>query len=107
PPRCVVSQPRPAHSTNLARGRLTRYRRLNHMRRLLTTAALAGLILAAALPSAADARIYVRVGPPRAIVETRVVAPGPQHVWITGYHRWDGAAYVWVPGRWELPPRGR
>ena len=77
------------------------------MSRLLATAALAGLILAAALPSAADTRIYVRVGPPRAIVETRVVAPGPRHVWIAGYHRWDGAAYVWVPGAWQSPPRAR
>ena len=25
-------------------------------------------------------------------------------MWIAGYHRWDGQAYVWVPGRWELPP---
>ncbi len=75
------------------------------MRRLLATAALAVLILASALPALADTRVYVRVGPPRAIVETRVVAPGPHHVWIAGCHRWDGAAYVWVPGRWELPPR--
>ncbi len=73
------------------------------MRRLLATAALAVLILASALPALADTRVYVRVGPPRAIVETRVVAPGPHHAWIAGYHRWDGAAYVWVPGRWELP----
>jgi len=77
------------------------------MRRLLATAALAVLILASALPALADTRVYVRVGPPRAIVETRVVAPGPHHAWIAGYHRWDGAAYVWVPGRWELPPAGR
>jgi WXXGXW repeat (2 copies) len=24
---------------------------------------------------------------------------------INGYHRWDGSAYVWAPGRWEMPPR--
>jgi hypothetical protein len=28
-------------------------------------------------------------------------------VWIAGYHRWDGRAYVWVPGHWALPPRPR
>jgi hypothetical protein len=22
-----------------------------------------------------------------------------------GYHRWDGGRYLWVPGRWERPPR--
>jgi|SRR5215813_12201518 len=71
------------------------------MKRLLAT-----IVLATALaPAAAQAaRVYVRVGPPAAIVETRVVAPSPRHIWIAGYHRWDGNAYVWVPGRWELPP---
>jgi hypothetical protein len=53
------------------------------------------------------AEVVVRVGPPRAIVEHRVVRPSPRHVWIAGYHRWDGRAYVWEPGRWELPPRER
>ena len=24
---------------------------------------------------------------------------------LGGYHRWTGTAYVWVPGRWALPPR--
>jgi hypothetical protein len=51
------------------------------------------------------AEVVVRVGPPAAIVETRPVAPGPNYVWIAGYHRWDGNAYAWVPGRWDVPPR--
>ena len=51
------------------------------------------------------AEVVVQVGPPRAIVEHRVPRPGPRHVWIAGYHRWDGHAYVWEPGRWEVPPR--
>ena len=51
------------------------------------------------------AQVVVRVRPPAAIVETRPVRPGPNHIWIGGYHRWDGHAYVWVPGQWELPPR--
>jgi hypothetical protein len=50
-------------------------------------------------------RVYVRVGPPAPIVETRVVAPGPGYVWIPGYHTWDGRAYVWRPGRWDRGPR--
>jgi hypothetical protein len=53
------------------------------------------------------AEVVVRVGPPRAIVERRSERPSPRHVWIVGYHRWDGRAYVWEPGRWELPPRER
>ena len=56
---------------------------------------------------AVNAEVIVRVGPPRAIVETRPLRPGPNFVWIDGYHRWDGNAYVWVPGRWEAPPRPR
>ncbi|MFC5863107.1 hypothetical protein ACFPT7_12445 [Acidicapsa dinghuensis] len=65
------------------------------------------LILAAALLPAASsfAQVVVRVGPPAPIVERRPVAPGPGFVWIDGYHRWDGARYVWVPGRWDRPPR--
>ena len=52
-------------------------------------------------------RLYVRVGPPAPIVETRIVAPAPGYVWIPGYHNWSGSAYVWVPGRWDRPPRAR
>ena len=51
------------------------------------------------------AEVVVRIVPPAAIVETRPVRPGPNFVWIAGYHRWENNAYVWVPGRWEAPPR--
>ena len=50
-------------------------------------------------------RVYVRVAPPRARVEVRTIAPSARHVWIGGFHRWDGKAYVWIPGRWDLRPR--
>jgi hypothetical protein len=63
---------------------------------------------AAALTFSASAEeVIVRVAPPARIVETRPVAPGRGYVWVDGCHRWNGAAYVWVPGRWELPPRPR
>lgn len=55
--------------------------------------------------SSAFAQVVVRVAPPAPIVEVRPVAPSPRHVWIGGYHRWDGHRYVWVGGRWALPPR--
>jgi hypothetical protein len=77
------------------------------MRKSLAVAALAAVTLVAAVPGRADARIYVRIGPPAPVAEVRAVAPGPRHVWIPGYHRWDGSAYVWVGGRWDLPPAGR
>jgi hypothetical protein len=53
----------------------------------------------------AQAEVIVQVAPPRAIVEHRVERPSREHVWIGGYHRWDGRAYVWEPGRWDRPPR--
>jgi hypothetical protein len=67
---------------------------------------LMGLVFASALVfNAGAAEVVVRVAPPVAIVETRGSAPGPGYVWIGGYHRWDGAAYAWAPGRWDAPPR--
>ena len=80
------------------------------VRRFLNTA-FAAAVLAASLSACTTAapygRVYVRVGPPAPIFETRVVAPGPGYVWIEGYHSWDGRAYVWVPGRWDRAPRAR
>lgn len=67
--------------------------------------ALAALLAFTLLPAASNAQVYVRIGPPAPIVEHRPVAPGPGFVWIAGYHRWDGERYVWVPGRWDRPPR--
>lgn len=63
------------------------------------------LMLAISLaPAASFAQVVVRVGPPAPIVERHGPRPGPGFVWISGYHRWDGAHYVWVPGRWDRPP---
>lgn len=78
---------------------------MKRARVLLPAAGFLALVLSADLGEAARRRVYVRVGPPRARVEVRTVAPSPRHVWIGGFHRWDGRAYVWVPGRWELGPR--
>jgi hypothetical protein len=67
---------------------------------------IATLASALALTSA-HAQVVVRVAPPAPIVET-VPPPPPEHadwVWHGGYHRWDGTGYVWVPGRFEEPPR--
>jgi hypothetical protein len=71
--------------------------------RLSVAAAVLGAMLAASAAEAA--RVYVSIAPPAPIVEVQTVAPGPGHVWVAGYHRWDGHAYIWVPGRWALPPR--
>jgi hypothetical protein len=55
----------------------------------------------------AEAQVTVQIGPPRPLAERRVPAPGPGYVWTPGYHRWDGRAYLWVPGAWVRPPRPR
>ena len=76
--------------------------RLSGSRITLAAAVLAGFL--AIPPPLEAARVYVTVAPPAPIVEVRVVAPSPKHVWIAGFHRWNGTAYVWVPGRYVLPP---
>jgi len=72
------------------------------MRKKILSCLFAGCLMAG---GAMAAEVIIRVAPPRAVVEQRLVAPGPGYVWVGGYHRWDGRAYIWVPGRWELPPR--
>jgi WXXGXW repeat (2 copies) len=59
---------------------------------------------AVAPPPPPDA-VFVDATPPTAVVEVRGELPGPDYIWINGYHRWDGRAYVWVGGRWERRPR--
>jgi len=67
---------------------------------------LTGLVFAGALLfSAGAAEIVVRIAPPHVLIERRPPRPSREHVWISGYHRWDGNAYVWNGGRWEQPPR--
>jgi hypothetical protein len=69
---------------------------------------LIGFAFAAALTfSAAAADIVVRIRPPRAVSERRTRPPSRNHVWVSGYHRWDGNAYAWSPGRWEQRPHSR
>ena len=69
---------------------------------------LMGLFFAGALAfSAMAADIVIRLAPPRAVIERREPRPSRNHVWVSGYQRWDGNAYSWNRGRWEQPPRPR
>ncbi|MGE5243818.1 MAG: hypothetical protein ACM3SQ_06295 [Betaproteobacteria bacterium] len=52
-------------------------------------------------------RVYVRVRPPAPVVDVRAAVPGPGYVWVPGFYRWSGGAYVWERGRWARPPRAR
>ena len=70
------------------------------------SAALAAGITAttACAPALPPDAVYVRLAPPAAQVEVIGTAPGPNYLWINGYQRWDGSAYVWNSGRWEQRP---
>jgi outer membrane lipoprotein SlyB len=41
--------------------------------------------------------------PPPPPVETVVVAPGPDYIWVGGEWEWNGG-WVWVGGHWGYPP---
>jgi len=77
--------------------------RRNDVRKLILSA----MLMVGAGIGVSQAQIVVKVRPPRAVVERRSARPSRQHVWVRGYHRWDGKAYVWERGRWEAPPRPR
>jgi hypothetical protein len=52
--------------------------------------------------------VIIRSAPPpprREYVDERH-RPSRDAVWLAGYWRYDGRAYVWMPGRWDTPPRG-
>jgi hypothetical protein len=59
--------------------------------------------------AAPGGRLYVVVAPPPppVVVEARLVAPGQGYSWVAGHHRWDGRAYLWMPGTWVRSPRPR
>lgn len=46
---------------------------------------------------------YIQQAPPPPPVETVVVAPGPDYVWIGGEWVWNGG-WFWVGGHWGYPP---
>jgi hypothetical protein len=67
---------------------------------------LSGLLgVALCMGSLHAADIVVKLRPPAVRVEHRTARPSARHVWVSGYHRWDGNAFVWESGRWEVPPR--
>jgi WXXGXW repeat (2 copies) len=50
------------------------------------------------------ARVVVGFGPPVAVVEPIPAPPAPGYIWQPGYWAWNGAQYVWVPGRYVVAP---
>ena len=67
---------------------------------------LLGFVFAGVLVfSAVASDVVIRIAPPRVLVERRSRPPSRNHVWVSGYHRWDGNAYAWQPGSWQPRPR--
>ncbi len=73
------------------------------MKKLSLKLAASLLIVAPAL-SFGGGRLVIRVKPPRARVEVRTRAPGPNHIWISGRWTWSKGKYVWVSGAWVKRP---
>ena len=55
-------------------------------------------------PAPQASAMVVAEPPPPMPVETVVVAPGPGYVWVGGEWIWN-SRWLWVSGRWCLPPR--
>jgi len=61
--------------------------------------------LTAALAGAA-AEVIIKTAPPAPVSVAVVgVAPSARHVWIPGYYKGVNGRYVWVSGKWIVPPR--
>jgi YXWGXW repeat-containing protein len=76
------------------------------MKKLCLGVCLVGGLLAAC---AADAHVRTRtamvmVGPPAPRVEIVPPPPRASVVWVSGYWRWGGRVYRWVPGHYVVPP---
>jgi hypothetical protein len=60
----------------------------------------------AALSTAQAAQVYVNIAPPAPEAEVMPAPPpGPPMEWRSGFWRWNGTQYVWMPGRYVYPPR--
>lgn len=78
------------------------------------SAALLRVFIALSACGLGASRLAAQAGtPPPSIVDRPLTPPSndspdeqpsSQHVWIPGHWRWGQGSYVWVAGRWELPP---
>lgn len=63
------------------------------------------LSLGFSLATAYAEEIVVKERPPADLIDNRGNPPDKDHVWIDGYHKWDGRVFVWVPGHWDTRPQ--
>lgn len=76
------------------------------MNKFLAAIILAGAgVLGACVTAPPPNALFVPGPPPAVQAEFIGPAPGPDFVWIRGYHVWNGHGYHWQAGRWERRPR--
>ena len=46
----------------------------------------------------------VTAAPPALQSDVVLAQPSPESVWIAGHWTWRDTHYLWVSGRWEIPP---
>jgi hypothetical protein len=49
--------------------------------------------------------VVVREAPPPVRIERRPAPVSTAQIWIDGFWNWDNQHYVWVGGRYEIPPQ--
>ena len=75
------------------------------MRKQLQTIAIAALLLLPASAARAQVSLGIRIGQPPVDRSYHVPPqPGPDYLWIEGYHYPQGSHYVWHNGYWTRPP---
>jgi hypothetical protein len=55
--------------------------------------------------SFAEVEVETAPPPPPAVVITRPPRPSTAYIWIDGHYVLSSGRWVWIVGRWELPPR--
>ena len=57
-------------------------------------------------PLPGDLHVHiVSEAPPPLRHEVVIARPSDHHVWVSGYWHHGGPGWVWVSGRWVVPPR--
>lgn len=53
--------------------------------------------------------VVTRPVPPAKVIAVRPAAPGPNHLWVDGYWRWNDRQnrYLWVDGYWAPRKKNR